>query len=286
MSSGKWRPSCLGLNVLNMWVVILWHSSFRLIVWWICGGFGLRRVCHGWGLVITRRLVITRSCWLAGAGWHQAITEGAAHYRGHRFWSRRTLERRWGWVWPVGRTLAREQMMHATIGCGSPPPPLILKPNLDVFLGKSQSASQHCTFVGAGGEEWVITIFLVECLELSGTELGFGFTHPVIAPGSWNTMQTEYIDGLVQCCYNGHFPQNTDNRQPTAHPSYFNVKKWRILGMFLYYTPTFNSLRPSDAYMHRPSLVQIMACRLFGAKQLFEPMLTFVSFGRNFEVKS
>ena len=36
------------------------------------------------------------------------------------------------------------------------------------------------------------------------------------------------------------------------------------------------SLRPSDAYMHwqhRPSLVQIMACRLTGAKPLFEPML-------------
>ena len=36
-----------------------------------------------------------------------------------------------------------------------------------------------------------------------------------------------------------------------------------------------NSLRPSDAYMRQqftPSLVQIMACRLFGAKPLSEPM--------------
>ena len=40
----------------------------------------------------------------------------------------------------------------------------------------------------------------------------------------------------------------------------------------------FNSLRPSDAYMRQstmPSLVQIMACRLVGAKPLSEPMLEY-----------
>ena len=39
-----------------------------------------------------------------------------------------------------------------------------------------------------------------------------------------------------------------------------------------------NSLRPSDAYMPRqpkPSMIQIMACRLFGAKPLSEPMLEY-----------
>ena len=39
-----------------------------------------------------------------------------------------------------------------------------------------------------------------------------------------------------------------------------------------------NSLRPSDAYMRRwtgSSLLQIMACRLFGAKPLSEPMLEY-----------
>ena len=43
----------------------------------------------------------------------------------------------------------------------------------------------------------------------------------------------------------------------------------------------FNSLRPSDAYMSqltRPSLVQIMACRLVGAKPLSEPMLEYCYF--------
>ena len=37
----------------------------------------------------------------------------------------------------------------------------------------------------------------------------------------------------------------------------------------------YNPLRPSDAYMRqwtRPSLIQIMACRLTGAKPLSEPM--------------
>ena len=39
-----------------------------------------------------------------------------------------------------------------------------------------------------------------------------------------------------------------------------------------------NSLRPSDAYMRhqpRPSLVQMMACHLIGAKPLSEPMLYY-----------
>ena len=39
-----------------------------------------------------------------------------------------------------------------------------------------------------------------------------------------------------------------------------------------------NALRPSDAYIRRgtgSSLVQIMACRLFGAKPLSEPMLEY-----------
>ena len=39
-----------------------------------------------------------------------------------------------------------------------------------------------------------------------------------------------------------------------------------------------NSLRPNDAYMRqktRPSLVEIMACRLSGAKPLSQPMMTY-----------
>ena len=41
----------------------------------------------------------------------------------------------------------------------------------------------------------------------------------------------------------------------------------------------YNSLRPSDTYMHAsvnsPSLVQIMACRLDGAKPLTKPILEY-----------
>ena len=44
----------------------------------------------------------------------------------------------------------------------------------------------------------------------------------------------------------------------------------------------FTPLRPRDAYMHQwtmPSLVEIMACRLLGAKPLSEPMLTYSQLG-------
>ena len=49
--------------------------------------------------------------------------------------------------------------------------------------------------------------------------------------------------------------------------------KWRLTKY-----PIFNSLRQSDAYMHQyniPTLLQIMACHLFGAKPLSEPMLPY-----------
>ena len=40
----------------------------------------------------------------------------------------------------------------------------------------------------------------------------------------------------------------------------------------------FNSSPPSAGYMHQgtePALVQSIACRLFGAEKLAEPMLTY-----------
>ena len=53
------------------------------------------------------------------------------------------------------------------------------------------------------------------------------------------------------------------------------MRHWLVL------SNTVNSLRPSDAYMRRwtvSSLVQIMACRLFSAKPLSEPMLEYWTF--------
>ena len=47
-------------------------------------------------------------------------------------------------------------------------------------------------------------------------------------------------------------------------------------GHFMQHTLTLNSLKPNDAYMRQyniPILLQKMACRLFGAKPLSEPML-------------
>ena len=52
---------------------------------------------------------------------------------------------------------------------------------------------------------------------------------------------------------------------------YHNIFKLIELELIFF----INSLRPSDAYMRRwtgSSLVQIIACRLFGAKPLSEPM--------------
>ena len=57
-------------------------------------------------------------------------------------------------------------------------------------------------------------------------------------------------------------------------PEYYRAFVTRFCQLHLY--EVNNSLRPSDAYMRRkprPSLIQMMACRLFGAKPLSEPML-------------
>ena len=56
-----------------------------------------------------------------------------------------------------------------------------------------------------------------------------------------------------------------------------DVNRAAYLPTFLEHS-LFNSLRPNDAYMHqenRPSLLQIMACCLFGAKPLSVPMLEY-----------
>ena len=58
--------------------------------------------------------------------------------------------------------------------------------------------------------------------------------------------------------------------------TYPNSKKVQYL--YVKYTVLVTSLRPSAAYMRKQpmiSLVQIMACRLFGAKPLSEPMLDY-----------
>ena len=52
--------------------------------------------------------------------------------------------------------------------------------------------------------------------------------------------------------------------------NYYNLASWS--------NGKLNSVRPSDAYMHRstrPLLVQLMACRLVGAKPLSEPILGY-----------
>ena len=63
--------------------------------------------------------------------------------------------------------------------------------------------------------------------------------------------------------------QNTDIKKST---------KYEFLDDIFHITATFNSLKPSDAYMlhwNKPSLAQIMACHLFGTKPLSETMVIF-----------
>ena len=55
-----------------------------------------------------------------------------------------------------------------------------------------------------------------------------------------------------------------------------NHQIWELLKNTKGYSSSFNSYPPSAAYMHpliRSTLVQIMACRLFGTNPFSEPML-------------
>ena len=59
------------------------------------------------------------------------------------------------------------------------------------------------------------------------------------------------------------------------------VKEILFEALFWVLEVCFNSWRMSDAYMHQytmPSLVQIMACRLFGDNPLSEPMMVYCQF--------
>ena len=63
-----------------------------------------------------------------------------------------------------------------------------------------------------------------------------------------------------------------------------NISWWTLLDV-LHRVPDINSLTPGALYMHQrieSALVQIMACRLFGAKPLSKPMLSIGPLGTNF----
>ena len=63
-----------------------------------------------------------------------------------------------------------------------------------------------------------------------------------------------------------------------VHPTWFKDPVLEMSSTANIASLGLNSLRPSDTYMRRwtgPSLVQIMACRLFGAKPLSEPILEY-----------
>ena len=68
-------------------------------------------------------------------------------------------------------------------------------------------------------------------------------------------------------------------RHNTSHFSNGRIMSVKVIFLkLLLHFPGINSLRLSDVYMcrhSRTSLVQIMACRLFGAKPLSKPMLEY-----------
>ena len=93
-----------------------------------------------------------------------------------------------------------------------------------------------------------------------------------------NDIMPTLIQMMTWCCeatshYLGPCCPKSITPYGVTRPQWVNfVKACELVVM------TFNSLRPSDAYMRRwtgSSLVQIMASRLFGAKPLSEPMLEY-----------
>ena len=78
-----------------------------------------------------------------------------------------------------------------------------------------------------------------------------------------------------QWCFEEWYFQRNQNRIGLIYEDFHMPCRCNVFIKTLF---SLNSLRPNDAYMHhqpRPSLVQIMACCLFAAKPLSEPMLYY-----------
>ena len=91
---------------------------------------------------------------------------------------------------------------------------------------------------------------------------------------------TETLVPQSICNLEQHILMACDSRRPTSswwwQTIHVSQHTWRITTIRQIRFPVFNSFPPSAAYMRRwtgPSLVQVMACRLFGAKPLPEPKL-------------
>ena len=97
-------------------------------------------------------------------------------------------------------------------------------------------------------------------------------------PGeAWDPNIYNIISGVLILEY---FAFNTNSFNTIAHTTdkLFSESKLKTLPNMA--SLTFNSSRPSAAYMRqwiRPTLVQIMSCRLFGAKPLSNPILGYCS---------
>ena len=94
--------------------------------------------------------------------------------------------------------------------------------------------------------------------------------HFVYAPSQWEM--------TLHCNVISHWLGAYTKWSLYIHTNVNIMSHWNLsLGMIHGFL-VFNSLRPGDAYMHqctRPSLVQIMACHLFGVNPLSEPMPSY-----------
>ena len=101
-----------------------------------------------------------------------------------------------------------------------------------------------------------------------------GPTWVLSAPGRPHVGRINLVIRVVFECSTSESNQNNGPEQGFLQSLYSIQKMSDKKALFSW----INSLRPSDAYMRqltRPSLVQIMACRLDGAKQLSEPLLEY-----------
>ena len=107
-----------------------------------------------------------------------------------------------------------------------------------------------------------------------------GFSYS-LSPVTWWHRSLSTL-ALVMACCQCHQAITWTNANELGleafNPEQFHQKCSTYLSLIWIWKFSVNSLRPSDILMHQyimPALVQIMACHLFGAKPLSEPMLPY-----------
>ena len=102
----------------------------------------------------------------------------------------------------------------------------------------------------------------------------------VMVTASWHSLSSELLLTWIKPNpSSNHMPSKVWNEINFPFPN-FNSPAVHPLYVVVCCKPTFDILRPGYAYMcywTGPSLVQVMACRLFGTKPLHEPYVALLS---------